>query len=67
MNMDTEQKKCQKCHCVLPEGGDGKLCEACRAAKTERRKKTLMDLLLAPGILAMSIATRGNRHYNQKK
>ena len=67
MNMDTDQKKCQKCQCVLPEGDAGKLCEACRAAKAERRKKNLLDLMLAPGILAMSIATRGNRHYNQKK
>ena len=66
LNMDTEQKRCQNCQCILPEGNAGKLCETCRAAKTERRKKTLMDLLLAPGILAMSIATRGNRHYHQK-
>lgn len=72
MNMEPEQKKCRnkKCGSVLPEGDQHKYCEACRAMRAERRKalgENIVNLLCAPGVVAMSIATRGNRHYQQKK
>lgn len=69
MNMDIERNKCKnkKCQNILPEGAKQKYCEACRLARAERRKKagqTLLDLMCAPGIVSMRIATRGNRHYD---
>ena len=70
-NMENEVRKCgnQECQAVLPAGCRDRYCEVCREQKAQRRKKagrTVLDLLMAPGIVAMKIATRGNRHYNPK-
>ena len=70
--MDMEMKKCRnkKCQSVLPEGCEHEYCEECRAAGVDRKKtigQTLFDLMLAPGIIARSIATRGNPHYKKKQ
>ena len=72
MNMEPVLKKCKTkdCQNVLPESGKERYCPDCQAARAERRRKRgekVVDLLCAPGIVAMSIATRGNRNYNQKK
>ena len=71
-NMNAEMKKCKnkKCQSVLPENDTHGYCEACRAAGVDRKKnlgQTLFDLMLAPGIIAMSIATRGNPNYKKKQ
>ena len=65
-NMEPEMKKCgnAECQAFLPDEWKHAYCEACRKA---RRKQTVMDLLCAPGIIAMKIATRGNRRYGQNK
>ena len=64
-----EQKKCknEECQKVLPDGWKHKYCFECRKARAERRNQTLTDLLCAPGIVAMKIATRGHRSYQQGK
>ena len=64
--MENEMKKCVKCQADLPAGWKHDCCEACRGAK-KSLGQTLLDLLMAPGIIAMSIATRGNRHYKKEK
>ena len=64
--MEDKMKKCEKCQVVLPEDWEHNCCEACRRAK-KSIGQTLLDLMLAPGIIAMSIATRGNRHYKKEK
>ena len=64
--METELKKCAKCQCDLPEGWEHDRCDACRTKK-KSLGQTLLDLMMAPGIIAMSIATRGNRHYKKEK
>ena len=46
-----------------------KKCEA-QNHQDKRRKKagqTILDLLCAPGVLAMTIATRKDRRYHQEK
>lgn len=67
--MEIELRKCknEECQCTLPEGWKYKFCADCRKARAERRNQTLTDLLCAPGVVAMKIATRGNRNYEQKK
>ena len=72
MKMDTERKKCanKKCENMLPADDRHRYCEACRTVRAERRRAAgakIVDLLCAPGVVAMSIATRGNRNYQQKK
>ena len=64
--MEPEMKKCanESCGNILSDGWKHAYCAACR---TQRRKQTIMDLLCAPGIVAMKIATRGNRRYGQEK
>ena len=64
--MENEMKKCAKCQAVLPEGWEHDCCEVCRSKK-KSIGQTLLDLMLAPGIIAMSIATRGNRNYKKEK
>ena len=65
--METEQKKCMNVECqrILPEEDRHRYCADCRKIRAERRRQTAMDLLCAPGIIAMKIATRGNRSYSQ--
>ena len=65
-NMEAEMKKCanENCGNILPEGWKHEYCAACRS---RRRKQTIMDLLCAPGIVAMKIATRGNRRSGQDR
>ena len=67
--MEPEVKKCknEECQAVLADGWKHKYCPECRRARAEKRNQTLTDLLCAPGIVAMKIATRGNRHYQQEK
>ena len=64
--METEVKKCKndECQAVLADGWKHPYCAACMKA---RRRQTLVDLLCAPGIIAMKIATRGNRHYQKEE
>lgn len=64
-----EQKKCknEECQKILPEGWKHKYCPECRKARAEKRNQTLTDLLCAPGIVAMKIATRGHRSYQQQE
>ena len=64
-----EYRKCrnEECQKALPDGWKHKYCSECRKARAERRNQTLMDLLCAPGIVAMKIATRGHRQYQQNK
>ena len=66
--MEAKQRKCRnkQCQNILPEGDSGKYCEVCRARK-KNVGQTILDLMMAPGIIAMSIATKGNRHYRQEK
>ena len=61
-------KKCknEECQAILSENWKHQYCPACRKVRAERRRQTAMDLLCAPGIIAMKIATRGNRHYSNK-
>lgn len=68
-NMEAEQRKCknEECQNVLPEGDQHKYCADCRKMRAERRMQTITDLLCAPGVVAMKIATRNNRHYDQEK
>ena len=65
--MEIEIKKCVKCQKVLPEDWKHACCDACRTEKKKSLGQTLLDLMMAPGIIAMSIATRGNRHYKKEK
>ena len=67
--MEPEQKMCknEECHTILPDGYKRKYCPACRKIRAEKRNQTLTDLLCAPGVIAMSIATRGNRHYAKEE
>ena len=67
--MKFAQKKCinEECQNILPEGYKRKYCADCRAARAEKRNQTIVDLLCAPGVVAMKIATRGNRNYPQDK
>ena len=72
MNMEPEQRRCKnkKCQSILSVGHQGKYCGECQAARAERRRaagEKFVNLLCAPGIVAMSLATRNNRHYNEKK
>ena len=64
-----EYRKCknEQCQKALPEGWKRKYCPECHKARAEKRNQTLTDLLCAPGIVAMKIATRGHRHYQQDK
>ena len=64
--METELRKCKNeaCQAMLPDGWKHPYCGTCRKA---RRKQTVMDLLCAPGIVAMKIATRGNRRYQKEE
>ena len=67
--MEPEQKKCknEECQVILPDGYKRKYCAECRKARAEKRNQTLTDLLCAPGIVAMKIATRGKRGYDKKE
>lgn len=67
--MEPEMKKCanENCGNILPDGWKRKYCPECHKARAEKRNQTLTDLLCAPGIVAMKIATRGHRHYQQDK
>ena len=67
--MEPEVKKCKNeaCQAVLPDGWKHRYCPECRRERAEKRNQTLTDLLCAPGVIAMSIATRGNRHYQKDK
>ena len=67
--MEPEQKKCmnEACQNILPDGYKRRYCPDCRAARAEKRNRTIVDLLCAPGVVAMKIATRGNRNYPQEK
>lgn len=67
--METELRKCknEECQAMLPNGWKHKYCPECRKARAERRNQTLTDLLCAPGVVAMKIATRGHRAYQQDK
>lgn len=71
IDMEPEMKKCRnkKCQCVLPAGSEQAYCEECLAAGVDRKRtlgQSLFDLMLAPGIIAMNIATRGHRRYKKK-
>ena len=66
INVENEIKKCAGCQCDLPDGWEQDCCETCRAKK-KSLGQTLLDLMMAPGIIAMSIATRGNRRYKKEK
>ena len=69
LNMDTELKKdaAEECQNMTssddrdPHGKDG------QATGGKSFGQKLFELMLAPGVVAMSIATRKNRHYQQKK
>ena len=68
--MENELKKCKNCGSTLPAGDAEEYCEDCRSKKVSRKKslgESLFDLMLAPGIIAMSIATRGHRRYKKDK
>ena len=67
--MEAKQKKClsKECQAILPENWKHRYCPDCRKMRADRRKQTVIDLLCAPGVVAMKIATRGNRHYPKEK
>ena len=66
--MEAEMKKCKnkECQAVFSANWKHQYCPDCRKVRAGRRWQTAMDLLYAPGIVAMKIASRGNRHYQEK-
>ena len=65
--MEIELRKCknEECQSILADDDKHKYCAVCRKARSERRMQTFVDLLCAPGIVAMNIATKRNRHYQK--
>ena len=67
--MDAEQKKCTNEDCQNRVSADDRneCGKDCQAAGRKSFGQKLFELMLAPGVVAMSIATHRNRHYQQKK